>query len=82
LRTQLGSEPDPLTQQLFAQLDSASQASDAASPDTSMPLLQAAGTAAVSSNARASLVTAGRSRELELLLHALQAAAKASSPHT
>jgi DNA-binding SARP family transcriptional activator len=59
LRSQLGSEPDPLTQQLFAQLESA----------PAMLVATSAEPPAVGSPE-----TAGRSRELALLFEALRAA--------
>ncbi|HET8938406.1 MAG TPA: AAA family ATPase [Polyangiales bacterium] len=70
LRSQLGSEPDPLTQQLFAQLERTPNAL------TSEP----APAAAVSiQNKPTTLATSGRAQELERLFAALQTAAKAQA---
>lgn len=74
LRNQLGSEPDPLTQQLFAQLERSPSALVNAHSDEPAPLAAVSGSRKPASTAPP---TAGRTHELERLFAALKAAAKA-----
>jgi DNA-binding SARP family transcriptional activator len=77
LRNQLGTEPDAQTQQLFALIEQTSQPQEPTSPPPSAAGAVAVATRAAGAPLATTLLTAGRSRELERLFAALQSVAAA-----